>query len=178
LFSTRAFDSLTNKAEYIQQSLVVQKEAAIGAFFGISTVARSLFQKETTSLVDNAGAVAGVINCLATLPTGPPIIAIDCEGKDVGRYGTLAVIQLHDFRNNHTFIIDVVILGHATFYTCATNSTMTLRDIFELPLIRKIMWDFRNDQDAIFAGFAVELDGIDDAQILELATRCACDREK
>jgi exonuclease 3'-5' domain-containing protein 1 len=119
-----------------------------------------------------------VINCLATLPTGPPIIAIDCEGKDVGRYGTLAVIQLHDFRNNHTFIIDVVILGHATFYTCATNSTMTLRDIFELPLIRKIMWDFRNDQDAIFAGFAVELDGIDDAQILELATRCACDREK
>ena len=168
----------SRKLSCVKQSIHVQKETLINAFFGVSAIARGLLQKNSTSLNDSVPAMVGMIDRLATLPTGPPVVALDCEGKDLGRHGTLAVVQLHDFRNDHTFIIDVVILGHAAFHTTASTAALTFGDILALSTIRKIMWDCRNDQDAIWAGFELVFDGIDDAQILELATRCAWDREK
>ena len=120
-------------------------------------------------------------------PKARPALYIDIEGRNLGRNGTISLIQLLDAAQDHVFLIDVYALGSKAFDTpCskAANSSAgslriddtnkldwlpTFRRILEKPTIPKVSFDVRNDNDALFSIFGVMLEGLIDLQVMEFA---------
>lgn len=61
-------------------------------------------------------------------------------------------------------------LGAQAFNTTGTQGT-TLKDILQDEKIPNVFFDVRNDSDALFAHFGVALQGVEDVQLIESATR-------
>ncbi|KAH7025240.1 uncharacterized protein B0I36DRAFT_424735 [Microdochium trichocladiopsis] len=75
------------------------------------------------------------------------------------------------------YVIDVYSLGLQTFNTTGTKGR-TLKDVLEDEKIPKILFDVRNDSDALFAHFGVALQGVQDLQLMESATRTTTSSRK
>ena len=73
---------------------------------------------------------------------------------------------------DHANLVDVHTLGHEAFFHPCTRG-QTLKGILEDENIQKVffVFDVRNDPDALYAHFSVHLAGIQDIQLIELATR-------
>ncbi|POS71266.1 hypothetical protein DHEL01_v210338 [Diaporthe helianthi] len=97
-------------------------------------------------------------------------IYLDLEGKDLSRHGTLTIATILIQPENVLGVVDVLRLGETTFST-KTNDGRSLKSILEDPTIRKCVWDVRNDADALWAHFRVQLHGVLDVQLLENASR-------
>ncbi|KAK0664537.1 ribonuclease H-like domain-containing protein [Cercophora samala] len=69
------------------------------------------------TIIDTTTAMAELVETLPNLPTSPPSLYVDLEGKDLGRNGTIAIMQLHVLPTNHTYLIDVHTLQDAAFTT-------------------------------------------------------------
>jgi len=67
-------------------------------------------------------------------------------------------------------LIDIHTLGALAFTTPAPNA-QTLQTILESAIIPKAFFDVRKDSDALYAHFNINLAGIVDIQLMELATR-------
>jgi exonuclease 3'-5' domain-containing protein 1 len=122
------------------------------------------------SLLDTCEAVSGLVDALSGLPNSPPSIYVDLEGVKLSRHGSVSIIQFFVLPVNHTYLVDIHILGENAFLTCGANG-QTLRDILQSDLIPKAFFDVRNDSDALYSHFRINLAGIEDIQLMELATR-------
>ncbi|KAE8151698.1 hypothetical protein BDV25DRAFT_138621 [Aspergillus avenaceus] len=78
---------------------------------------------------------------------------------------TIYVLPLHT-----TFLVDLLSLGPMTFSAAIPNGP-SLKTVLEHPQIPKVMFDVRQDSFALFKIFGVRLDGVEDIQLMELATR-------
>jgi len=67
-------------------------------------------------------------------------------------------------------LFDVHLLGAQAFNTAGVKQK-TLKDILQDDKIPKVFFDVRNDSDALFAHFGVALQGVEDVQLIESATR-------
>jgi exonuclease 3'-5' domain-containing protein 1 len=114
--------------------------------------------------------VASLVESISDLPTRPPSIYVDLEGVNLSRHGTISILQLFILPTNQTYLVDVYTLGEAAFLTCAANGK-TLKTILESEAIPKAFFDVRNDSDALYSHFGINLAGICDIQLMELATR-------
>lgn len=122
------------------------------------------------TIVDTEPSVVALIDCLDHLPTQPPSIYLDIEGVDLSRHGSISIIQIFVSLINHVFLIDVFVLQEKAF--CTSNSSGTnLRSILESAQVPKVFFDVRNDSDALFAHFNISMQGVQDVQLLEIATR-------
>lgn len=121
-------------------------------------------------LVDTSAALCGVLDALDGLPTRPPSIYIDLEGENLSRQGTISILQLYVLPTKLTYLIDIHTLGNEAF-TCRGPSGGTLKDILESPDIPKVILDVRNDSDALYHHYKINLAAIQDLQLMELATR-------
>lgn len=99
-----------------------------------------------------------VANCVTA---GFPI-AVDCEGKDLSRFGQLCLLQIATKQD--CFTIDVLHLG-------ATVVAAVFKDVLENPSVLKIMYDCRRDSDALFHQLGIRLQGVCDLQIKEIMGR-------
>lgn len=100
-----------------------------------------------------------------------PAIYIDLEGVDLCREGTISILTLLvNTGVPKVYLIDVHVLGAQAFNTTGVEKK-TLKDIFQDESIPKVFFDVRNDSDALFAHFGVALQGVEDAQLMESATR-------
>ncbi|CAD6450294.1 4c111411-b7ca-45eb-8981-c8c69ee728d4-CDS [Sclerotinia trifoliorum] len=124
------------------------------------------------SLTDTPKAIIKLIDLLARsdLPTAPPSIYIDLEGIQIGRNGSISIIQVYFLPTKESFLVDVHTLREQTFST-PNKSGVTLKSILESQLIPKVIFDVRNDSDALYSHFGIKLGGVIDLQLLELATR-------
>jgi exonuclease 3'-5' domain-containing protein 1 len=104
------------------------------------------------------------------LPTSPPSLYIDLEGENLSRHGSLSILQLHVLPSNRTYLVDVHTLQDAAFSTPGGDGR-TLRGFLESDEIPKVFFDVRNDSDALHSHFGVRLAGVQDLQLMELATR-------
>ncbi|KAF4830068.1 hypothetical protein CGCTS75_v006244 [Colletotrichum tropicale] len=120
--------------------------------------------------VDTTAALARAIDALSRAPASPPSLYVDLEGEYLGRLGTISIIQMYLSTRQHTYLIDVQTLGAASFSEQGTNGT-TLKTILESPSITKVFFDVRNDSDALFFHFNIDLGGVEDLQLMELASR-------
>ncbi|KAF7940741.1 uncharacterized protein EAE97_006927 [Botrytis byssoidea] len=124
------------------------------------------------SLTDTAEGIIELIDSLghSDLPTSPPSVYIDLEGINVGRKGSIAILQVYILPVKKTFLVDVHNLRERAFST-PNSSGLTLKAILESEFIPKVIFDVRNDSDALYSHFGVKLQGVIDLQLMELATR-------
>ncbi|EWC48045.1 hypothetical protein DRE_02624 [Drechslerella stenobrocha 248] len=126
----------------------------------------------TYSLVGTVSDLAAVVDKLVNLPASPPSLYIDLEGVNLCRYGSISIITIYVYPLDFTFLIDVHNLGDAAFTTPGTeNPGVTLKSILEDPAVPVVLFDVRNDNDALANTFKVRLAGVIDIQLMEVACR-------
>lgn len=123
-----------------------------------------------TSMVDSKESVSSMVDVLLDQPTSPPCLYIDLEGINLSRQGTISILQIYVQSKQQTYLVDVHLLGAESFST-AGSSNMTLKSILESAAIPKVFFDVRNDSDALFSHYGIRLAGVQDLQLMELATR-------
>jgi exonuclease 3'-5' domain-containing protein 1 len=103
----------------------------------------------------------------------PPTMYIDLEGVNLCREGSISILTLlidTGVPTRRVGLIDVHTLGAQAFNTAGAKRK-TLKDILQDEKIPKVFFDVRNDSDALFAHFGVALQGVEDVQLMESATR-------
>lgn len=97
----------------------------------------------------------------AVVAAGFPI-AVDCEGKDLSRFGQLCLLQIAT--KQECFTIDVLHLG-------APVVAAVFKGVLEDATVQKIMFDCRRDSDALFHQLGIRLHGVCDLQVKEIMGR-------
>ncbi|KAF2117958.1 ribonuclease H-like domain-containing protein [Lophiotrema nucula] len=122
--------------------------------------------------VDTVSKLTAMLQIITDLPTSPPSLYLDLEGVNLGRNGTLSLITLyaHTLTLSAIYLIDVYTLKQPTFETSGPDG-ITLQSVLESPNIPKAIFDVRNDSDALYKHFNIKLQGVQDLQLMELATR-------
>ncbi|KAI4263515.1 MAG: hypothetical protein L6R42_001337 [Xanthoria sp. 1 TBL-2021] len=126
---------------------------------------------QPSGLIDTPEAMTSIIDTLVALPSSPPSLFIDLEGVSLSRHGTVSILQLLVSPSDRTYLIDIHTLGSKAFHAPSTDGQMTLKSILESNAISKVFFDVRRDSDALYAHFGIKLAGIQDIQLMELATR-------
>ncbi|KAK1239848.1 hypothetical protein MKX08_007290 [Trichoderma sp. CBMAI-0020] len=85
-----------------------------------------------------------------------PPLYVDLEGERLGL--------------QQAFVIDIYTLGTAAFHTAGVRGK-SLKNILESPEILKVFFDVRNDSDALYAHYGIQLSGVRDIQLMESANR-------
>jgi exonuclease 3'-5' domain-containing protein 1 len=101
-----------------------------------------------------------------------PVIYIDLEGLNLCREGSVSILTLLidlETLPKEVYLIDVHTLGKEAFDTAGVGET-TLKDILQDEEILKVLFDVRNDSDALFSHFGIALQGVEDVQLMESAT--------
>ncbi|PQE09318.1 3 -5 exonuclease protein [Rutstroemia sp. NJR-2017a BVV2] len=130
-----------------------------------------------TEIIDTTKQIGDLVDWLilrhASPETYKPTMYIDLEGIDLCREGSLSIFTLlidTGIPTTRVYLIDVYSLGPQAFNTTGIQSK-TLKDILQDEKIPKVFFDVRNDSDALFAHFGVALQGVEDVQLMESATR-------
>jgi exonuclease 3'-5' domain-containing protein 1 len=98
-------------------------------------------------------------------------LAIDCEGIDLSRKGELCIIQIVDeAAPDVVHLFDVCALGNRTF-DVAPAKGCSLKAILESASVRKLFWDVRNDNDALFNLHAISTANVVDLQLIHILYR-------
>ncbi|PGH16381.1 hypothetical protein AJ80_05231 [Polytolypa hystricis UAMH7299] len=107
------------------------------------------------SVINSTDALQGLLDDLNNLPTNPPSLYLDLEGVNLSRHGSIYLIGIHR-------------LGATAFSTASnknssgTATTTSLKIILETSTIPKVIFDIRNDSDALFNLFGISVDGFKD----------------
>lgn len=120
--------------------------------------------------VDSVEAVQQLLKDIGGSTIQPPLLFLDLEGVNLSRHGSISILQLLVPPTGNVYIVDVHSLNHKAFSTQTPDGT-TLKTILESSNIPKVFFDVRNDSDALFHHFQVNLQSIIDVQLLEFATR-------
>ncbi|CAM1507684.1 Fc.00g073250.m01.CDS01 [Cosmosporella sp. VM-42] len=121
--------------------------------------------------VNDMATLAQLVDTLDEPPkTMQPSIYIDLEGVNLSRHGTVSIMQIYHLPLERTYLIDVFTLGDKCFSTPGSKGR-TLKQILESEDILKVFFDVRNDSDALYGNYQIKLAGIQDLQLMELATR-------
>lgn len=99
-----------------------------------------------------------------------PVVYIDLEGINLSRNGSISIISIYIDRRRFTYLVDVHTLGSTAFTTAAPDGS-TLKSLLESPGITKVFFDVRNDSDALHHHYGVRLEGVEDVQLMENASR-------
>lgn len=121
-------------------------------------------------VVDTIESVAKLADAILNLPVSPPSLYFDLEGIKLSRYGSISLLNLYVLPSGIVYIVDVHKLGAAAFCT-EGDAKQSLKATLESETIPKVFFDVRNDSDALHCHFQVSLAGIEDLQLMEVATR-------
>lgn len=120
--------------------------------------------------VDSIPLLSTSLSQLSNLITESPSLFLDLEGIQLGRHGSISILQLYAPSQRKILIIDVYGLKDKAF-TTVDDCGNSLKSILESPIILKGIFDIRNDSDALFSHYGISVDGIRDIQLMELGTR-------
>ena len=120
--------------------------------------------------VDSEATVSKLVDALDGLKKGPASIYIDLEGVNLSRHGTISIMQIYDAVDKCVYLVDIHTFGAKCFSTPGKDGR-TLKHVLEDENIIKVFFDVRNDSDALYAHYDIELAGIHDLQLMEVATR-------
>lgn len=121
-------------------------------------------------MIDSPSALKAFIGSLPDLEGPTPCLYIDLEGNNLSRKGTLSLVTILVEPRHTVHLVDVTGLGKLAFHTAGPDGK-TLKHILESQEIVKVFFDIRNDSDALFGLFDIRVKGIEDIQLMELASR-------
>jgi len=107
-------------------------------------------------LVDTPEAVAHLVDSLLGLPISPSSLYLDIEGVNLSRLGSVSILQILVLPCDKTYLVDIHILKNEAF-TAAGETGQTLKNVLESATIPKVFFDVRNDSDALFSHFGINL---------------------
>ena len=144
--------------------LAISDEESIEEYFTASDedpegVFAEEYKKLDYVLVDNKERMNKCIELINESVRKHPLLALDCEGERLSRKGKLYLISVAT--RTRAYLIDVKVLKTMPF-------EKGLRDILEDANVKKLMFDCREDSDALYHQFQVKLDGVLDMQLLEV----------
>lgn len=122
------------------------------------------------NFIDTTSALTTFLDALPDCRGQPPSLYMDFEGDNLSRDGTLSLITILVQPQDQLHLIDVTTLKGDAFTTGSSAGT-TLKDILEDSEVAKIIFDIRNDSSALFWLYQVRVQGIEDLQLHELASR-------
>lgn len=105
-------------------------------------------------MIDSLEQVMEVVKKLRRYPR----IAVDIQGDELGRFGTISIIQIAT-PNKEVYLFDITKLQHSAF-------SEGLSSLFTDPLVQKVFFDVRTDCDALFHLFQITPISIIDCQIV------------
>ena len=123
-----------------------------------------------SELVDTASALQAFLDGVADDAGKSPSLYVDLEGNNLSRHGTLSLVTIFVEPEKKVYLIDVTTLQQDAFDTAGSNGR-TLRAVLESDRVTKVFFDIRNDSDALFSLYGVKVDGVEDLQLIELASR-------
>lgn len=123
-----------------------------------------------TRVVDSQTTHLALLNNLSSIPTNPPSLYLNIKGINLGRHSSMSILSLYLRTENITYLVDIHQLGGAAFTTANSRGT-SLKSVLESPTIPKVVFDIRNDSNALFSLYGISVKGIHDIQLMELATR-------
>ena len=125
--------------------------------------------------IDDTKALREFVESLPDCNENWPSLYIDLEGNDLCRRGTLSLLTILVEPRHTVHIIDVTKLGNEAFNTTDAEGR-SVKSILEYDNIIKVFFDVRNDSDALFSHYDVRVAGIEDIQLMELASRTSSKR--
>ncbi|XP_013401995.1 piRNA biogenesis protein EXD1-like [Lingula anatina] len=111
------------------------------------------------TLVNTSERLDSALETLRSVSEEGPNLAVDGEGVNYSRRGTLSLIVIAT--RDHVFLFDILELGKRVF-------DRGLREILEDPTREKLMFDCREDSDILWHQYHVKLDGVLDLQLLQI----------
>ncbi|KAF8888015.1 hypothetical protein BD779DRAFT_1672429 [Infundibulicybe gibba] len=105
-----------------------------------------------------------------TLAPGGLTISVDVEGVELCRAGRVCIVQFHVSGSSYIWLLDVVALGQQAFDAIDWRGR-SVRGVLQGTAARKLLYDVRNDSDALYNLHGVYLQNVCDVQLLELALR-------
>lgn len=123
------------------------------------------------AVVNNETSLKDMLDEMLDLPAKPPSLYIDAEGENLGRKGTLALLQIMVLPRRCIYVVDIHVLKTAAFTTCARDANTTLKSILESEQIPKVIFDARNDSDNLYNEYGISLGGVRDLQLMEYFSR-------
>jgi len=125
----------------------------------------------TIVLVDTTASLDLCISDISPITgTQPAKLAIDLEGVELCRNGNVSIVQIFADTSNVIWLVDVTTLGRAAFDHQGPFG-QSLRGAFQNPSTKKLLFDVRNDADALWNIYQIELANVYDLQLLEVASR-------
>ncbi|PLN76858.1 ribonuclease H-like domain-containing protein [Aspergillus taichungensis] len=121
--------------------------------------------------VDSLSTLQELLDTLKSIPDSSPPLSIDLEGIKLGRNGSISILSLYAVHKGIIYLVDVHTLGEAAFSSPRPGQDTSLRAILESPSVKKVIFDVRNDSDALYSHYRISLAGVQDLQLMELATR-------
>jgi exonuclease 3'-5' domain-containing protein 1 len=121
-------------------------------------------------MIHSPSALKTFIDDLPDCKGSVPSLYIDFEGNNLSRNGTLSLITILVEPRHTVHLVDITGLGEQAFQVAGSDQR-TLRSIMESEEIVKVFFDIRNDSDALFGLFGIRVSGIEDIQLMELASR-------
>ena len=118
----------------------------------VASLTSHLLLVHCESNVDSVTTILSLLDNLIGLAVDPPSLYLDFEGFKLGRHGSISIISLYIAPIKKIYLIDIHRLGKVVFST--TNSSATSpKPILESPTIPKVIFDIRNDSDALLSHF-------------------------
>lgn len=124
----------------------------------------------TSTFVDSVNALRTLVQSIEESPAYPPFLFVDLEGINLSRHGSISILQIFVPAIENVFIVDIHTLKGEAFET-RSNTDMTLKVVLESSKIPKVFFDLRNDSDALFTHFQINLQCVVDIQLMEFVTR-------
>ncbi|XP_063447946.1 piRNA biogenesis protein EXD1-like [Mytilus trossulus] len=158
-------DGSTTNANNISDSnsddVLYKREAAVETTQS-GTIQVGINETSSYKYIDTKGKFSSAINELNDKIKDDNTIALDCEGVDLSRFGCVTMFNVGT--KDMVYLIDVLKIGDSVFDD-------GLRSILENNTIEKLMFDCRENADALFHLHKVNLDGVLDVQLFELSNR-------
>lgn len=124
----------------------------------------------SVQLIDTEQGVYALIQEIEASSLDHPFLFLDLEGVSLGRHGTISILQVLVPPSRTVRLLDVHVLSNLVFSTKG-NTSISLKYILESTKYPKVFFDLRNDSDALYAHYGVQLRCVIDVQLLEFGTR-------
>jgi exonuclease 3'-5' domain-containing protein 1 len=104
--------------------------------------------QSNVTFIDTEASLLPLLDCITNLGVDPPSLYIDLEGIALGRHGSISILSLYIAPTKKTYLIDIHSLREAAFSTTIHSGT-SLKTVLESSTIPKVVFDIRNDSDAL-----------------------------